>query len=471
MRLVAMVVLSGICLGSTFSAPAMAQWFGKKAARNFQPATAPNQGLAGYIRRLTADARAAALRGDLAAARSLAARAHKISLTGKPMLLDDPDCSPQATAALVQQLNAVPDRPASFPSAAHTVAPNALDLNPLLDPNSQDAAMPIPPSPAPAVEMPPPKAIAGRREPAPPAFERSTSHDTARRKKTGKSSPSTQTAGFLALQTDWLSPDADADRLIEELTEQPPAPTKSPAENRSSLQAQRPQPPRRPARLAEPDASSEVGSFDEDDEDIPDLEVTTAIGRAGSRWQLDIEQDSSSAEEESAPRLAPDAGLEAERVEPNSTAAMLGVWSASGSNSGTEGPSRRAISLSDFLDPSGRRTGTISSADAPRMIETDFRPGAAAPLATVSPKTTGAVSAATGSAVNSSRPTVRIQDGPALEWLDSSPAAKPQPLTWAKSFPIEVDRTEWSSVRKAVVTGLALLVAGLALFGLSFRWI
>lgn len=457
MRRFCFVLVCGICLGPVLASPASAQWFGKKPSKQPPPnPAASHQGFAGYIRRLMADARAAAARGDLATARSLAERAHKVAITGKPMLTNEPDCTPEATAALVQQFRAKPEPVASPVVVAQSAPQKTIDLAPLLDANAQETTLPLPPSPAPEIDAPQRRtAIAARPvakrlenaaaesavvqdEPASHPSSRITSVVNQTRKRSAKSSRSEHTAGFLALQTDWLSPEANSAEVIKDLAEQPVrADTKTPRQRTASTSE-------RPAA-----------------DDVDEPEVTTAIGRGVNRWQLDVEQDSTKVKDDSAPQLSQDMTQSHDLPQTDPAETALGVWSAAAAQDGAGASGQQVVSLSDFLDPNGNRPATQQLAEAPRMIETDFRQPAT-PLAAATTDSTSTTSPV--------GPGIQVHEGPALEWLGSAASASKTRPSSTKSSSAELDWSRWSPARKAAVIAMALLLAGFALFGLSLRW-
>lgn len=481
MRRFSVVLACGICLGPALISPAWAQWFAKKTPA--QPSTNPavQPGFAGYIRRLMADARAAAARGDLALARSLAERAHKVAVTGKTMLANEPDCSPLATAALVQELKAVRD-PASQSIAVAQAAPQSpIDLAPLLGTDNPDAAMPVPPSPAPDIEASPRRTEASARtaakrpqhtaaksaaapdQPTAISSSRITSVLNTPGQRAAKSSRSENAAGFLALQTDWLSPNSPADAVIEELADRPaaamPKKRRNKASDSSSLSSstQTRTTPTAPRRSVSTDDEFEEAATRA--EDAVEPEVTTAIGNGVNRWQLDVEHDAADVNEESAPQLSQDLTARQEASDAASPTTALGVWSTSDSVGGAAAPGKQVISLSDFLDPNGNRVSARphEHEEAPRMIETDFRQSVTTPVAVE------------GLAI-SHGPAIQVHDGPALEWLDSATSAGNESPAHARSVSVELDWSRWTPARKAAVMGLALLIAGFGLFSLSFRW-
>lgn len=494
MRRFSLVLACGICLVPALISPAWAQWFAKKTPA--QPSTNPaaQPGFAGYIRRLMADARAAAARGDLALARSLAERAHKVAVTGKSLLANEPDCSPMATAALVQELKSVRD-PASPPVAVVQAAPQSpIDLAPLLGSDTPEATMPVPPSPAPFIETSPRRMEASARtaaerpqhtaaksaatpgHPTAISSSRITSVLNAPGQRAARSSRSENAAGFLALQTDWLSPNSPADAVIEELADRPAAAMPKKRRNKASdsssssslLSSTRTRTtPTAPRRSVSSDDEFEEPATSA--EDAVEPEVTTAIGNGVNRWQLDVEHDAADVNEESAPQLSQDLTARQESSDAASPTTALGVWSTSDAVGGAAA-GMQVISLSDFLDPNGNRVSTRRNEEAPRMIETDFRQSVTTAMAADGRPAGSDSPSLQDFKTTSSYPAIQVYDEPALEWLDSAASAGKESPAHARPASVKLDWSRWTPARKAAVMGLALLIAGFGLFSLSFRW-
>ncbi len=496
----------GLCAGLLWTAaPASAAgWLGKKTTvRKPEPAVAaPQQGFAGTIRRLTNEARAAADRGDLEAARKSAERAYKLAVTCRTSLANAPDCSPETLAELIRRLNELSGAP---PVAASPLPqPNSSqfnDLSTMLDEPLTEAPPLVPPSPTPAVTSPAivPRAVPAvvvTKKPAPSAATAAAPRSPTRAKTTAaapsRAAEPWQTPGtsrvpsapqsFLVMRSDWLANGVAAEKLIE----QPDAEPKL----------------RTPVRRPQASARKPVQTDDRPEaEEVS--EVTTAIGRAqDARWELDLNpvETESDASWDSRPTLERRPETRISRpVEPQPPAAIesspiqdpqsLGVWSGGIPTFGSPSRVKNVVSLSEFFDPTisvtAERAGRTVSAEIPQMIETDFRaPPAPQPSAPREEFVSNLPARRPLAAQHLDRdtredqetrpsqtegPVVSFREDPALDWLPAS-APEAEPRLKARNWLQIVWHSAWESQSNQIVGGgLLLLLCGLTLFGLSFR--
>lgn len=494
----------GLCAGLLWTAaPASAAgWLGKKTTvRKPEPAVAaPQQGYAGTIRRLTNEARTAAERGDLEAARKSAERAYKLAVACRTSLANAPDCSPETLAELVRRLAESPGaQPVAAAPVSQPISSQFNDLTTMLDAPSSEAPPLVPPSPAPALTSPaivpravPPVVVAKR--PAPRAASAAAPRSPSLAKTAAvpaRAAEPWQTPGtsrvpsapqsFLVMRSDWLANGVTAEKLIE----QPDAEPKRLA------------PDRRPKASARKPVRTENREEAEEES-----EVTTAIGRAqDARWELDLNsvETESDASWDSRPQLERRPESRISRPEkPQSPAATessppqdpqrLGVWSGGIPAAGSPNRVRNVVSLSEFFDPTisvtAERSGRTVSAEIPQMIETDFRappaPQSSPPEEFVSTVPTRRPLAAQHwdrdrrehqetRPSQPDGPVVSFREDPALDWLPASaPDVEPRPKTrnWLQSAWQSALESQWNQFAGG---GLLLLLCGLTLFGLSFR--
>ncbi len=486
-----------LALGS----PAAAQWFGKKFLRKPTAAAAPtnDQGFAGYIRRLSIEAQTAANRGDYETALNLAERAHKVSLTCQSMLANDADCAPAALESQVERYRAAKnDEPASAVNPEDPKGP--IDLTPLLDRTAAESQLPIPPTPAasrrkkshgptaasqpqiaaakPRASATKPKAVASKlqavaakpqvRAPKPQvAASKPLAGDplTTIAAKPAVETPSVPTAreareivlasdslpqkftrrkaarapeGYLVRQSRWFNPEADTRELIDDASPQ------TSVQQTSQIAREERQPGRAtlnstPARRHPPRAEAPK----------EDAEIKPAIAtadQAGERWQLDIDHTASPARATRRPVQAETAERAFAPRSIQRTETTIGVWQS------TEAPIVRA-------------------SDTPGMIETDFRHVTGGDLSwnADEPRTLNPPPV--------SRPTLAPTiDGPAVRYRDDATSewdagelldVETAPVS-AAAIPLLAG--DWTPGRQTLLIGIVLVIAGLALFGLSFRW-
>lgn len=506
---VAMVVGGLIFLALQTPAPA-AGWFKKRLVRDAEPAAATSNashGYAGTIRRLQQEAQAAADRGDMATARILAERAHKLALTCRAMLINDPDCSPENTAAFASRFSAPSAAPNKSAAPSSSAVVQAIDLTPLLDEEAAKEKPQVPPSPAPPVASPkaaaaPPATApvadrAKRRDAVPdttashkpslgPATEMRpaiTTKSAAPRKSSGaelfplstasspKREPSAAT-GFLVMRSDWLREDADAKESIKK-------------QNEPRSAAVRPFAPETDTNDAD------LHDLDADD-DAP--EVTTAIGREDDAdWELDTNSDDDVAFH-SPPQLPADnddrfSARDAARTSPVGVGAASrpGTWSATITGLALRRTERDVVTLSEFLDPAAltpmpeHHAGDAT--ESSQMIETNFNTVSA-------PNTSSVVEAIETSHHASAEPTALVHDDdpapiprrsaaerrvvsfredPALDWLPvtdppaSSRTDRATPHRYAIPWP------NGTVSDQAIIGGVLLVLCGVILFGVSLR--
>lgn len=463
-------------------APLHAGWFGKKTVRKPEPAAAnPTQGYAGTIRRLQKEAQAAASRGDRSTARTLAERAHKLSVTCRAMLANDPDCSPEATADLVRKYSGetpTPDAPLApqQPAVAH-----ALDLKPLLDETHAAEATFVPPSPRPTNPVTPPSTespspprrdIASpvqRPEPNGPSPQHSDRPVVSNAAPTpGASPPAPPTFSvaapqpslpdstrFLVMRADWLG-DAGLN-------------SHKPTDTRNKLQLT-------PDRTARARAKAPEFDIDEDEEEP---EVTSAIGRSDdARWELDVGADEADPSLDSPPH--PDA--QPIRHFPADETSDLGQDDVvEQSLDKTHTPSARhardVLTLTEFLDPdvTADASSQVDPPPAPAVIETSFnassevtspRPNAPSePVRRHESHLTGRTAGEAPLPRTRQTPAVTVREEPALDWLpvaDSSSAARTDDPRFRLAWP-------QTAAGQAITGGLLLIAIGASLFAISFR--
>jgi|GEM_PF-6687688 len=426
-------VLALFCGMTLISETSAANWLKRNGPAITQTAApAPEQGHANYLRRLMRDAHAAAQRGDLATARRLAERAHKIAVTCQSTLGNAPDCSPDATAALAQQFGLANH-------AAHGKAPIAntmesstsqisvnrqesVEITLLLD-HPSESALPLPPAPAPMLAK-----HAGELTPithpriAQPARSSASRWSTAQ--SPGLAVPiftqpweaqlfqpapisRVMRSSFLALQTDWLSDETNFATAIARLT------------SRSDRE------------FYPPDAAPLL------EESVSDPDVMTAIGHGGDGdWELDQNEEEHETNWDSAPAL--DDILPAEPAASVSAAAC---------------PNRGVIPLLEFLDstvsPASREQTILAREDVPRMIETDFR--------TPSP------------AFQPTPPSIHVREEIAELWPESQAPAPAAGIVAAHPFRLDFQPQDWTTERITLAVGIALLTCGCMCFALSLK--
>jgi hypothetical protein len=467
LRLPLYTLICGACGWLAVGSPATAQWFGKKFLRKppaSAAAPAQEHGFAAYIRRLTIEAQTAANRGDYEAALHLAERAHKVSQTCQAQLTHDPDCAPAKLELLIQRYRAAKnDEPAS---AVNPEDPNGpIDLAPLLDHAAAEPELPIPPTPAAsrwrkksfdaaaasqlqlaAAKLPasdPLTALGPKRRPEPAAAlpERETgtivlASDTSPPKFTRRKTPRAP-EGFLIRQSRWLNPDTSAQELINAAgsPQTKPVARDERAPGRAILKSTAAR--RNAPRVELPKEDAEVKPA-----------IATATDRAGARWQLDLARTAAPL-----PAARPPAPAKiAERIAPSQpaprTESTLGVWQSAAAP-------------------------IVRATDTPGMIETDFR------HVTVGERESPADVPRTLTPPPVSRPTLApTLDGPPVRCRDDATSVWDDPATERETVPapplsaaaIPLVSGDWTPARQTLLIGVALVIAGLALFGLSFRW-
>jgi hypothetical protein len=480
--------LAGLCVVSMI-APASAQLLGRKILSNPEPGAATtNPKLINYISGLAADARAAAERGDLDKARTLAQRAHKLSLTCQAILADHPECSPAATEVLAKEFSLAKSSPslqndkerlADSAEDDEATAPQELDASPT---RLALRTVAIDPLTALRSEDRPPLVIAKRPAPKAP-IPYVPAQKTADRKATLVSItplrlpaelwPTPQpTDGFLTLQAKWLSPDIASQALVDEL----PTPPREPFPSERTIATLRGIPVSQYIQLepspAEVDPRPEP--IERENTDFPGDEmessgVTTALGVSEDEGEPEAGDDTNNAIWETPPRQAPSSPRDSAPPEENqiprrdraAESSPLGVWVAGAANSASGTGEHNAVTPTDYRDvvpgETVQASGQFDIALAPQAIETMLR----------SSPEPNPFSQSAGEAIPAEphSPLVICHEDDAADWLPSESAAE----TKAASLGPIPYLSERAVANPVVISGFLLVVGGLLLFSLSFR--
>jgi hypothetical protein len=506
-RLFLRSVLCLTCISSyhlTAAEPGSGGWFNKlfrpSPKRSF---VATNPGLADYIRRLSNEARVAALRGDLETAHALAERAYKVSLSAESTLANHPDCSPAAIQALLDQFQTAPKLDESSTVSTPLPAPVDVTASPAAPPQDVVPLM-IPPSPLPPDAQPSNTGFSSPVLPKdvspPPLAHRSDAVDPltkmqARRKTIPNvvEPPATKPAelppsliakdgkervhadGFLVLKKDWLSSDAGTNDAIEALTRrspQPPLPADRP-ETRTTLSA----PPLDESRHSKTDVFADSREVDESRSwNSKDPHVTTASGQAKRNRRpgvfptnADRERNSSGWNEPSSLPAAASPLLSRDDLVDETT---VPLWPAASPDpkappdaAATDFPESPIVAAA----PLSHHANAVA---APQPIETDFRTAAAVPIsrpeetrARVAPSRNPASMCVT----ESNSPAVTIRSADAFDWSSPCVSGESTPQKSRTDVPWKPLHITLTPENQVLVIGTAMLVGGLALFGLSFR--
>lgn len=424
-----------------WSPPCFAEWPGSKLFRKPEPATpVAQQGFAGTVRRLMKQAQTEAERGNFPRAHALAQRAHKLAVTCRTSLANDPDCSPEATEEVVKYY--AKQLPPSKPVVTSAPVSNMLDPSTMLDyPTIEDTPF-IPPAPVDRASKP-----------------------------TIKQKPSSTSAGA------------------------------SPSQSRAEFE---PNQPAKSAKSSHRSRSADRESNNPfDDHRLKDEDVTTALGiTQDTQWELDLDTTVPDFLGDAQPRLKNKNSKNDSEDRANSLSSTsqekvdsssIGVWSEGKSPIQKTSSVRNVVSLTEFFDPSITVTPSQAVRSAEQkdrdLVETDFR---AAPtpvpvnsheasvkhsdLEITKPaveETTSAIEPSSNSSPDHSsdptQPAVSYHEDPALDWLPTSATvSEPQPATfnWLAGLWNSKTMAHWNQF---VAGGCFLLICGVGLFCLSFR--
>lgn len=437
------------------------------------PAPAHQPGHVTYIRRLMRDANTAAARGDAAAARRLAERAHKIAVTYQSALTGCPDCTPDATAVLAQKFGSTIGSPAKKSSSEPSAAPppralaksptQELDILSLVDPKYRAEKTPT----ARASET-------ATSDKTPTDENRLVSTSTARQQAKPAAQSNKSDAASQQPHPNMQASPAKVSRPVTRATPKASDSSRpeSPSDQRQRTVSRSIDAERSLQTVANRPAKSPRSSAQPERQPISDPEVQSAIGSAND-WEVELNTD---ADSEDVPTRSPEAQLPpappAEEISRTRSARSsadptIGVWYRGNETRSVGATPKHAVSLPDFLSPdispASRNVDAASRDRGTQLIETDFR----RPVHSQAPQLLLRESASSRPAALSG-PTIRVREEPAVHWPDAARSAASK-LSKAEPLPLGPALPKSASERLALVIGIALLVGGCVLFGLSFR--